>query len=51
MQKIKEKLASITNNQEFDLAANELKKMMDDKTVIHSDGYSLNYFGDSDKLG
>ena len=50
MQKIKEKFASITNNQEFDLAAYELKEMMNNQAVIHTDGYSLNYFGDSDKL-
>ncbi len=50
MQKIKEKFASITNNQEFDLAAYELKEMMNNQAVIHTDGYSLNYFCDSDKL-
>ena len=50
MKNIKEKLASITDNQQFDDLADELKTMMDDKTVIHTDGYSLNYFGDTDKL-
>ena len=50
MQKIKEKFASITNNQQFDLAAYELKEMMNNQAVIHTDGYSLNYFCDSDKL-
>ncbi len=50
MQKLKDKLAVIKDNSQFDLIAGELKELMNNQPVIHTDGYSLNYFSDTDKL-